>query len=137
MGCGSGVSTASDIVAAAAGASHVFSSRLFVHLWVRSAMVRLRFPAKSGLPSRNANGSRLVSAFGQRHRQDQRKASTNVSPQPAGDPTGCSRSPTLIIQPSGGRVSDGSRGGSHNDSISTLRRMLMGCIPAAPPVNVT
>lgn len=72
MGCGAGVCTASDIVAVAAGASRVFSARLFVHLWVRSAVVRLRFPAKFGdLPSRNAEGSWLVSAFGERHRQDQ------------------------------------------------------------------
>ncbi|WP_459545171.1 helix-turn-helix domain-containing protein [Nocardia sp. X0981] len=67
--------------------------------------------------------------------QDQRTASANVSPQSAGVPNGCSRSPTVMIRPSGDGVSDSSRSDSHDDKISTLRRMLMGCIPDAPPVD--
>ncbi|MEU4430023.1 hypothetical protein AB0F65_05005 [Nocardia rhamnosiphila] len=66
--------------------------------------------------------------------QDQRKAPADVSPQPAGDPTGFSRSPMVVIQTSGD-VSDGSRRGSDDDSISTVRRLLLGCIPDTPPVK--
>lgn len=69
-------------------------------------------------------------------RQEQRKASANVlSPQPAGVSTVCPRSSTVTIQSGDDEVSDSSRSGSRDDSISTLRRMLMGCIPDAPPVE--
>lgn len=66
--------------------------------------------------------------------QGQRKVSTTVSPRPVGVPITYSRSPTVMIRPGGG-VSDNSRRGSHHDSISTLRRMLMGCLPDVPPAK--
>lgn len=66
--------------------------------------------------------------------QLQGKESTHVSPQPVGDLPGCSRSSTVMTQPGGG-VLDGSRSGSNDGSISTLRRMLMGFIPDTPPAN--
>ncbi|MGW5383545.1 helix-turn-helix domain-containing protein [Nocardia sp. NPDC003963] len=67
--------------------------------------------------------------------QGRRTASANTSPQPAGASNGFSRSSTVMIRTSGDGVPDSSRSGSHDDKVSTLRRMLMGCVPDAPPAN--
>ena len=67
--------------------------------------------------------------------QERQKEFDSPPTQPFEAPSVCSRSFAVTTRPSSSEVSDSSRGGSHDDGIFALRRILMGCIPDVPPAR--